>query len=128
MSELEKARSNRHWEIDYNKLIEELRVSYSACAKSMEESDRTGVKPREKDLLEPTVNTLCALNCFLNSIGFDGRELPLAVAGVGTLLELLSNYLDSEEKAVAYMIRMRIAPSITSANVSFMKPRKPDDA
>lgn len=122
MSELEKARSNRYGEIDYNKLVEELHVSYSDYAKRMEESCRTGVKLGQQEALAPTLNTLCAINCFVNASKCDYRELPFIVAGIGILLDLLSNYLDDTDKEAADTIREVLAPSITSVNTSFLKP------
>lgn len=124
MTELEKARSNRYGEIDYNKLIEELHVSYSDYAKRMEESCRTGAKLGQREALAPTVNTLVALNCFVNATKCDYREIPFVVAGIGILLDLLSNYMDDTDKAAAIAIRESLACSITSVNTSFMKPNQ----
>lgn len=124
MTELEKARSNRYREIDYNKLIEELGASFNDHANHMEECCRTGTKPGRKSAVEPTINTLAALNCFLNSTRFDGRQLPLVVAGIGLLLDNLSDHMDARDKVIADTIQKCLAPGITSVNVSFMKPNQ----
>lgn len=128
MSELEKARCNRYQEIDYNKLIEELRVSYSDYANYMAECYRTGAKPGMKEGTAPAINTLGALNCFLNSTQFDSRELPLVVAGIGILLDNLTSFMDDSDKATADALRMGLARCITAVNVRFTERSKTEDA
>jgi hypothetical protein len=122
MTELEKDRSNRYHDIDFNKLVDELKESYESLCEMSKDRYISDQKISVKELIDPTINTLFALNCFLNRTEMDILALPFIVAAIGILHDSLSNYLDKSVKSLADNTRKIIDPAITTVNTSFLNP------
>lgn len=122
MTELEKALINRCHDIDFNKLVDELKESYESFCEMSKDRYISDQKISDKELIDPTINTLFALNCFLNRTEMNILALPFIVAAIGILHDSLSNYLDKSGKALADNTRKIIEPAIKTVNISFLKP------
>ncbi len=132
MTELEKARNNLRSDIDFNKLVEELRASYEDNERIMCERKKDGFEsfmdlPKHV-VMAPAVNTLVVFNSVLGAARITNRNQIMIIAAVGVLKDVLLTACGDDERNMVEIAQRLLANGVSTIHTRIPVPPKDEDS